>query len=250
MKLNLKVNVRYLTIFSLMSWLFPAAIFSQSPEIGKSSDGRFLFSFNGGWSHPKMEDLRGFYDEFLGSVLKDKLELGARVQYFPSKNISIGVGISYMRTGAEGKTTYEYRDLDGNILFVDIAEYSLHASAIYPHLIMRYLFSFKDRDYYISVGQGFCFGTAQRYWRQYGGYFEDSFDRQYRSGGPGFLLAAGTSYNFHKSYAANIEMGYRYLVTAELVNGDGEYVIVGSDGRGANLDFSGIYISGGISFRL
>ncbi len=250
MKLNLKVNVRYLTVFYLMSWLFPAAIFSQGPEIGKSSDGRFLFSLNGGWSHPKMEDLRGYYDEIFGRVLKDKLEVGVQMQYFPSKNISIGAGISYMRTGAGGKATSEYRDLDGNIVIVDIGEYSLHASVIYPHLIMRYLFSLKDRDYYISVGQGFSFGTAQRHWRRYERNYTASFDRQYRSGGPGFLLAAGTSYNFHKSYAANIEMGYRYLVTAELVNGDGEYFFVGSDGHGANLDFSGFYISGGISFRL
>ena len=250
MKLNLKVNVRYLTIFSLMSWLFPAAIFSQGPQIGRSSDGRFLFSLNGGWSHPKMEDLRGFYDEIFGRVLKDKLELGAQVQYFPLKNISIGAGISYMRTGAEGKATSEYRDLDGNIVIEDIGEYSLHASALYPHLIMRYLFSLKGRDCYISVGQGFCFGTAREYWRPYQRQFTDLFDRRYRSGGPGFLLAAGTSYNFRKSYAANIEMGYRYLVTAELVNGDGEYIVVDSDGRGANLDFSGFYISGGISFRL
>ncbi len=216
---------------------------SQRIKANYDPENKFDIRISGGWGSARMSRLNERTRAIYAKEINSAYEFDGEFGYFLTPKTSVNVGLLYIES--------RRLQAEGNFIIENGSDYSIDASMISPYFLIRYFFPMTNVDYYLSFGQGLCFGNMDYY------YYEIPFGtRTYYFGGSysaigvGFLASAGAYYRIRHFFSLGAELGYRYLSTGDLENKEGETFSTISGDNNINLDFSGFYISGGISFRL
>ena len=215
---------------------------SQRIKANYDPGKKFDIRISGGLASLRMSRLnertRAFYEKEINSAYEFNGEFG----YFLTPKTSVNVGLLYLES--------RRLQAEGNFIIENGRDYSVSASMISPYCLIRYFFPMTNVNYYLSCGQALCFGNMDYYYQIPGSFHTYYFGRSYTAIGVGFLSSAGAYYRIRHFFSLGGEIGYRYLSTADLENEGGDTLSTLSGNNNINLDFSGFYISGGISFRL
>jgi hypothetical protein len=235
--------------------------FAQSKEVLNPPQKRFEISFGGGWGlyrmprfNDSMDEVAGYVETNGGRVDIDHIDNGptifGEVGYFVSPNVSVNIGVTYLRGAGSYKanytmTVFDYRDMASVDTFLE--EVSLTTALVAPELKVKYHFPFEKTDLFLSGGVAWCFGKYV--------LKSTSGKSLFTAQGIGFLSSTGAWYNLNETISLGAEFGFRYFVTGDLKDKDkdGERKVgtTGSfTGYKTNLDFSGPFILGGLRLKL
>ncbi len=227
----------------LMSIVIPIEeSLSQRIKANYDPGKKFDIRIAGGWGSARMSRLNEFSRTFYAKEINSAYEFDGEFGYFLTPKTSVNVGLLYLES--------RRLEAESNVIIENGRDYSIDASMISPYYLIRYFFPMTNVDYYLAFGQGLCFGNADYYYEIPGGIRTYYFGGSYSAIGVGFLASAGAYYRIRHFFSLGAELGYRYLSTGDLENKEGETFSTISGDNNINLDFSGFYISGGISFRL
>lgn len=239
-------------IHIILSLIFSAILFGDGAIAGSMSiKEKIHFNFGAGWSGYDMKRgaiERGYYgdfqfDEFTNIRIEGGREYCGELIFDYSRNFSVGAGLIYSdgnRRIFENMQTFldDYnRRLPQTLLY----EASLSA----PYMKLQYRSILDVIDYSIGLNLYYGFASLNGQIRDYDSYppglgFESI---HFKSKGMGYSLSLGFSYSVAKGFALNNTIGYRSLIVDNLKDSDGNPLL------NLDLDFSGMFIRGGISIK-
>jgi hypothetical protein len=244
-------------------FLLGAESYAQSREVTNPPQKRFEISLGGGWALYRMTEFNNRMDEVVGYVemIGGHMDLGhidnglnafGEVGYFVLPNVSVNLGVTYLRGAGSYRanytmTMYDYRENAAVDTFLE--EGSLTATLVAPELKIKYHLLAGRTDLFLGGGGAWCFGKCEgkSTFQERGAW---NIDTSYESPtitaqGIGFLTSVGGSYNLNKIVSLGIEIGYRHFATGDEEEKD-KHMHLGSK----ELDFSGPFILGGLRLKL
>jgi hypothetical protein len=256
-----KVILQTVLFILIGSFLYSAQSNAQSKEVINPPQKRFEISFGSGWGfysmtefNNRMDEVAGYVETIGGRVDIDHIDNGPTIfgeaGYFVSRNVSVNLGVTYLRGAGSSKvnytmTVFDYRDMASVDTF--LVKGSLTTTLVAPELKVKYHFPFEKTDLFLGGGVAWCFGKCV--------LKSTSGKSLFTAQGVGFLSSTGAWYNLNKTISLGAEVGFRYFVTGDLKDKDkdGERKVptMGSfTGYKTNLDFSGPFILGGLRLKL
>jgi hypothetical protein len=249
------VTVRFPALL-LAGWLMYSCSYAQAPDNGNSHK-RIRITVGGGWADYDMKRISGSYpvseghywpsERWKHNRISDGAGAFLEAGYVLWKRLSVSAGVLHLV--GETNDIYEEQaflddydnrdnsDLDGN---------RFRASLLSPYAGIQYTYPFKSIEVFAAFSISYVFANAT-YSDILLDYDPPSILWQpvdFHSRGIGYLTGVGVSYGISRMIFVNSETGYRLLKTGDLEDDDGR------TWQGMNLDFSGPYISMGLSFRL
>jgi len=195
--------------------------------------GAIVRSYNGGLQ----------FDEFANIRIEGGIEYCGELTFDFSRNFSVGAGLIY---SSGNKRVFE--DLqtfldDYNQRGTQMLLYEASLSA--PYLKLQYRSVLDVLDYSFGVNLYYGFATLDGQIRSATQYPPAPALEpiKFNSKSLGYSLSLGFSYSVSKGIAINNAIGYRSLVVDNLKDSDGNQLL------DLDLDFSGIFVRGGISIK-
>ena len=166
------------------------------------------------------------------------------VGYYVLPNVSANIAVLYS-SSVSTEHTSKY-----DVSSEPICDHSLTTSLLSQYFKIKYYLPTKQMNWFLGGGIGRGSGKSVLI-DECEGLSMNRHD--YTAKGTGFLVSLGTSYYPNRMISISVESGYRYFVTDNLKDEDGNiWVVQGKDGwaRMMNLNYSGIYWLWGLYFKL
>lgn len=239
------------------------AVSSMAQESPVSdSHSRFGFTLGGGWSAYSMGNLNdhyfqdfaipiGLFDQKLGNgpILSGELN------YSLSQTTVLDLGVAYFRT-TESYASFHSMNYGNGTSGPARVDSDFKTSALAPYLNINYCFPTIFGS--ISIGGGFLYGfgkgtlTVKAIGLETTPPGMELGRTVYEARASGFGGNGETTafFRMNRTLTFGLSFGYRYLSTGDLKTDDGDPWVVTFTGieNTMNLDFSGPYIMGVISF--
>ncbi|UCC78413.1 MAG: hypothetical protein JSW64_08990 [Candidatus Zixiibacteriota bacterium] len=187
---------------------------------------------------------------FLDDKIKSGYGFSAELLYSFFREVSIGVGLIYIGGSSNKDRVIGYAG-DDSTVYHDYLK-----SRIYGYLLSaRYYIRREKIDFSFGIGDSFLFGKVSRHHTSTRAFRGISLiENDYYSTGIGLQLFFGVLYRLTDLISYNMETGYRYFKTGDLVEKGSKLAmrseyIIGTEPP-INLDYSGPYISAGLMFRV
>jgi hypothetical protein len=236
-------GVIILSAIAVMLLVTPAIAWNlHSPNIPNTG---FHIGLDGGWGYFNLDDLNRISNVFIGRKTNNGLNLSIDGSYFLSRKFALAVGLNYISSSVRGDFRSLYPSDNNMVLYT----YSQNIKAYAPYLGIRYYFPLAHVDYFLSADQILGFGKVHTKYLRSDVILNS--DRNYTGIGIGISGSGGLHKSFDRNFGLNIEVGYRYLVTGDLLDSN-DQPLAASQGsnRNAILDLSGPFATVGISFKL
>jgi hypothetical protein len=183
------------------------------------------------------------FDEFANIRIEGGREYCGELIFDYSRNFSVGAGLIY---SSGNRQIFEHLQTfldDYNRILPQMLLYKTSLSA--PYLKLQYRSVLDVLDYSIGFNLYYGFASLDGQIRSVSSYPPMSAlgPIYFNSKGMGYSLSLGFSYSVSKGFAINNAIGYRSLVVDDLKDSDGNPLL------NLDLDFSGIFIRGGLSIN-
>ncbi len=217
--------------------------------------GSFRLDLGGGYGSYSMSKINDEYidwsSESLG-IFADKIDAGpgflCSVGYVVSPRFSVDLGISFLKGISESEGAIEGEDIYGNPFFMDFTS-ELRTTLLATEIKSKYLIPAGPVDLFVGAGLAWCYGKAVID-LDFSSEIPDGWT--YTAHGFGIAGSLGGYWEVREPISIFCEAGYRYYTTGTLKDSDGKKwtMDILEDNPEIDLDFSGVFIAGGISFAI
>ena len=253
----------------LVSAFLVALIAFTSDTIAAPDNHGFEITVAGGLTYVAMGDINDVYIEKFAEpfgLIDDDVNSGlilfgeAGLALLPY--VSVYPGLSYTRGTADGSLSMKlYEPTSGpEPIGSATMTHRVTTSMIAPHLRVKCRVLQGPTSLFVTVGGLFGFATAavETDWEVNGPSLPDLDESdEYTAQGLGFMVSIGGQRNVSNTLDLGVELGYRYLKTGDLEDDNGKPWTVGGpdsvilpESTTMELDFSGLFVIGTLSFNL